>query len=83
MSEMTMAEYDQLDVEGRLEVSRAAERKLRRERIATAALQGLLCHPPLQSYEDAVQHPLDSEGAWLSRLALKYADTLIAELDRD
>ena len=44
----------------------------RRERIATAALQGLLSDPNRQgTFSDAV------------RISVEYADALIAELDRE
>lgn len=47
-------------------------RALRRERIATAALQGLLSDPNRQgTFSDAV------------RISVEYADGLIAELDKE
>ena len=44
----------------------------RRERIATAALQGLLANPSQDTF------PPDT-----ARIAIKYADALIAELDKE
>lgn len=55
----------------RLAYELAMARKDRRERIATAALQGLLAH----SGSGSVQ--------WVASYALDHADALIAELDKE
>jgi hypothetical protein len=50
----------------------AQERAERRERIATAALHGLLANASIE----------DVEPSWITPLAVDHADALIAELDR-
>ena len=53
-----------------------ALRRQRRERIATAALQGLLASP------DGSDNSWDSDMPCIVRNALQVADALIAELDK-
>lgn len=51
---------------------RAANLRDRRERIATAAMQALVTNPAIRGWDHEI-----------ATLAVKYADALIAELDRE
>ncbi len=60
------------------------DRAQRRERIATAVLNGLLvCNDAMAASELAIKHSDQSRSEWFAEQAVQFADDLIAELDKE